>query len=160
MCAALDVPVMVHTGTSVFPRARNKYGDPMDLDDVIVDFPDLKLIVAHGGRPLWMNTAQFLLRHRESLFPQVPLLLTAIDSRLLPRAAMQPGDTAVATHVDLPRAFESLLRLRPDTRSIAIVLGNTPLERYWRQELERSTAPLALTRFQLREKRSNMGSLS
>lgn len=67
-CVEYDVPVMVHTGTSVFPRARNKYGDPMDLDDVIVDFPDLRLIIAHGGRPLWMNTALFLLRRSRKVY--------------------------------------------------------------------------------------------
>ncbi len=67
-CVEHDAPMMVHTGTSIFPRARNKYGDPIDLDDVIVDFPDLKLIVAHGGRPLWMDTALFLLRRSRNVY--------------------------------------------------------------------------------------------
>jgi uncharacterized protein len=66
-CIEYGVPVMFHTGTSIFPRARNKYGDPMDLDDVIVDFPELKVIVAHGGRPLWMDTALFLLRRSRNV---------------------------------------------------------------------------------------------
>jgi hypothetical protein len=61
-CIEYDVPVMVHTGTSIFPGARNKYGNPLDLDDVVVDFPELKLIIAHGGRPLWMDEALFVLR--------------------------------------------------------------------------------------------------
>src|SRR5206468_12163625 len=63
----LGVPVMVHTGTSIFPEARNKYGDPMALDDVAVDFPNLTLILAHGGRPLWMETAFFLLRRHANV---------------------------------------------------------------------------------------------
>ncbi len=67
-CIQYNVPVMFHTGTSIFPRARNKYGDPMDLDDVIVDFPELKVIVAHGGRPLWMDTALFLLRRSKNVY--------------------------------------------------------------------------------------------
>ncbi len=61
-CIEYDVPVMVHTGTSIFPGARNKYGNPLDLDDVVVDFPELRLIIAHGGRPLWMAEALFVLR--------------------------------------------------------------------------------------------------
>lgn len=61
-CIEYEVPVMIHTGTSIFPRARNKYGNPLDLDDVMVDFPELKLIIAHGGRPLWMDEAYFILR--------------------------------------------------------------------------------------------------
>lgn len=67
-CIEYDAPVMVHTGTSVFPRARNKYGRPLDLDDVIVDFPELKIILAHGGRPLWMDEAFFILRRSRNVY--------------------------------------------------------------------------------------------
>ncbi|HEX6533745.1 MAG TPA: amidohydrolase family protein [Gemmatimonadaceae bacterium] len=64
-CERLGLPVLVHTGTSIFPGARCKYGHPMELDDVAVDFPDLRLVMAHGGRPLWMREAFFILRrHR------------------------------------------------------------------------------------------------
>lgn len=62
------VAVIIHTGTSIFPRARVKYGDPIYLDDVAVDFPQLKLIMAHGGRPVWMETAMFLLRRHENIY--------------------------------------------------------------------------------------------
>ena len=55
-------PVMVHTGTSVFPGARNRFADPMAVDDVAVDFPDLRIVLAHAGRPLYMSTAVFLAR--------------------------------------------------------------------------------------------------
>jgi len=58
----------VHTGTSVFPDARNKYGDPMYVDDVAVDFPRLKILLAHGGRPLWMDTAFFLVRRHPNVY--------------------------------------------------------------------------------------------
>ena len=49
---ANGIPVMFHTGTSIFPGARNKYGDPIYLDDVAVDFPKLKILLAHGGLSL------------------------------------------------------------------------------------------------------------
>ena len=65
---ANGIPVMFHTGTSVFEGARNRYGDPMYLDDVAVDFPKLKILMAHGGRPLWMNTAFFLLRRHQNIY--------------------------------------------------------------------------------------------
>ncbi len=65
---ANGVPIMFHTGTSVFHGARNKYGDPIHLDDVAVDFPKLKILMAHGGRPLWMETAFFLLRRHPNVF--------------------------------------------------------------------------------------------
>lgn len=65
---ANGIPIMFHTGTSIFPGARNKYGDPMYLDDVAVDFPKLKILMAHGGRPLWMDTAFFLLRRHPNVY--------------------------------------------------------------------------------------------
>jgi uncharacterized protein len=65
---ANGIPVMFHTGTSIFPGARNKYGDPIYIDDVAVDFPKLKILLAHGGRPLWMDTAFFLVRRHSQVF--------------------------------------------------------------------------------------------
>jgi hypothetical protein len=65
---ANGMPIMFHTGTSIFPGARNKYGDPIYLDDVAVDFPKLKILMAHGGRPLWMNTAFFLIRRHANVY--------------------------------------------------------------------------------------------
>jgi predicted TIM-barrel fold metal-dependent hydrolase len=65
---ANGIPVMFHTGTSVFPGARNKYGDPMYVDDVAVDFPKLRILLAHGGRPLWMDTAFFLVRRHPNVY--------------------------------------------------------------------------------------------
>lgn len=66
-CESESIPVMIHTGTSIFPNARNKFGDPMDIDDVAVDFPKLQIVIAHAGRPLWMETAMFLVRRHPNL---------------------------------------------------------------------------------------------
>ncbi len=83
---ANGIPVMVHTGTSIFPAARNKYGDPIYLDDVAVDFPGLKILMAHGGRPLWMDTAFFLLRRHRNMYLDIsgipPKLLLSYFPRL------------------------------------------------------------------------------
>lgn len=68
------MPVMIHTGTSIFPGARNVYADPIYADDVAIDFPKLKIILAHGGRPLWMETAMFLVRRFENVFFDVSSL--------------------------------------------------------------------------------------
>jgi predicted TIM-barrel fold metal-dependent hydrolase len=76
---ANEIPVMVHTGTSIFPSARNKYGDPIHLDDVAMDFPRLKILMAHGGRPIWMSTAFFLLRRHRNMY----LDISGIPPRML-----------------------------------------------------------------------------
>jgi signal transduction histidine kinase len=98
--------------------------------------PDL--VVSSGG-----PAAQFLIRHRGDLFADVPILLTAFEARVVQRAALKPGDAAVASRLDLPSAFENILRVRPETRRIAVIVGDTPLERFWRKQLERDGASLA-----------------
>lgn len=65
------LPVMIHTGTSIFRGARSKHGDPMGIDDVAVDFPNLPLIIAHGGRPLWMKESVFLTRRHRNLYLEI-----------------------------------------------------------------------------------------
>lgn len=67
-CEEAKVPVMIHTGTSIFPGARSRLGDPMAVDDVAVDFPALPIVLAHGGRPLWTRTAFFLMRRHPNLW--------------------------------------------------------------------------------------------
>lgn len=62
------LPVTIHTGTSIFPGARSRLGNPMDVDDVAVDFPTLKILLAHGGRPLWMDEAFFVVRRHPNVF--------------------------------------------------------------------------------------------
>lgn len=106
---------------------RERFADPV---------PDLIVSVAAPA-------AQFLVRWRDAIFPGVPLTMTAVDARNVPRAALRPGDAVAATRIDLRRTFDALLRLLPDTRTIAVVLGITPLERYWRRQLQQDTAYLA-----------------
>jgi len=67
----LDIPVLLHIGSSIFTGARLKYGDPLYLDDVAVDFPDLKLLQAHSGRPFWYEKALALARIHENVFMEV-----------------------------------------------------------------------------------------
>ena len=85
-CEERGMPVTVHTGTSIFPGARCKYGRPMELDDVALDFPDLRIIMAHGGRPLWMDEAFFVLRRHQNMVLEIsgipPLKLLEYFPRL------------------------------------------------------------------------------
>jgi len=67
----LGIPVMLHTGSSVFQGARLKYGDPLFFDDVAIDFPALTLLMTHCGRGLWYNKAYFLSRLHKNLYMEV-----------------------------------------------------------------------------------------
>ncbi len=67
----LDIPVLIHTGSSVFKGSRMKYGDPLDLDDVAVDFSRLNLVMAHAGRGFWYDRAFFLSKLHPNVYLEV-----------------------------------------------------------------------------------------
>jgi len=43
----------------------------MLCDDLCIDFPDLVVILAHGGRPLWMHEAFFLVRRHKNMYMDI-----------------------------------------------------------------------------------------
>jgi len=67
----LQIPVMFHTGSSVFKGSRLKYGDPLYLDDVAVDFPDLPIVIVHSGRGFWYDRAFFLARLHANVYMEL-----------------------------------------------------------------------------------------
>src|SRR5262245_23473708 len=54
------VPLVVHCGTSSFPGSMNELADPVHLRPVVRDFPDLEVVLAHGGRGWWYDAAAFM----------------------------------------------------------------------------------------------------
>ncbi len=67
-CEKAGIPVMFHTGTSIFPGADSALSEPLAVDAVAVDFPKLTIILAHAGRPLHMEEAVFMARRHPNLF--------------------------------------------------------------------------------------------
>ncbi len=67
----LGIPVMIHTGSSIFKGARLKYGDPLYMDDVAVDFPDLTLLMVHSGRGFWYDRAYFLAKLHANMYMEI-----------------------------------------------------------------------------------------
>lgn len=113
------IPVMVHTGTSIFPGARNKFGDPMYVDDVAVDFPKLKILLAHGGRPLWMDTAFFLVRRHPNVFLDISGIPPKSLLKYFPRLEEIAGKTLFGTDWPGPGVPEIELNLN-DFRALPL----------------------------------------
>ncbi|MCL2121774.1 MAG: amidohydrolase family protein [Clostridiales bacterium] len=67
----LGIPVLIHTGSSVFPQSRIKYGNPIDVDDIAQDFPELVLVLAHSGRGVWYDEAFFMSRRHPHVFMEI-----------------------------------------------------------------------------------------
>jgi len=65
------LPVLVHTGSSIFQGSKIKYAEPIHLDEVAADFPNVVLVMAHGGRGFWYDQAFFLSRIHPNLYLEV-----------------------------------------------------------------------------------------
>jgi uncharacterized protein len=65
------LPVIVHCGTSTFSGSVNAYADPVLLDPVFRDFPDLVVVLAHGGRGWWYQQAAFLALMKPNVWLEV-----------------------------------------------------------------------------------------
>jgi signal transduction histidine kinase len=97
--------------------------------------PDL--VVAFGA-----PGGAFVQRHRKDLFNATPTILTAIEQRRVQQNALTENDTVVSVHQQVPVIFGNILQLLPDTKTIAVVIGNSPNERFWIGELLRELEPL------------------
>jgi len=131
---ANGIPVMIHTGTSVFPGARNKYGDPIYVDDVAVDFPKLRILLAHGGRPLWMDTAFFLIRRHQNVYLDISGIPPKRLLEYFPRLSEIASKTLFGTDwpgpgvPDIKQNLEEFHALPLSGDMQARILGGTAME--------------------------------
>ncbi len=69
LCAERGVPVIVHTGGSIFPGSRPDAGDPRLMSQAVADFPGVQFVLAHGGRgPWYADAARMALDHANVWF--------------------------------------------------------------------------------------------
>jgi predicted TIM-barrel fold metal-dependent hydrolase len=62
-CVELGLPLTVNTGIPG-PPAPGACQDPIHLDRVCLDFPELVLVMAHGADPWWGVAIRLLLKYR------------------------------------------------------------------------------------------------
>jgi len=117
-CAELGVPVVFHCGTSTFPGAVNRYGDPALIDEVLQQVPGLKVVLTHGGRGWWYDAAAFLALARENVWIELsglpPKRLAAYYARYEPRRLARkfifgsdwPGVPGIATNARAIAKFD------------------------------------------------------
>ncbi len=98
----------------------------------------IDLVVAIGG-----PAASFVGQHRESLFTSAKVLVTGLDERVARDVPAAPGLVVVSIRLDPVAIVANMLRVLPETTRLAVVLGDSPLERLWRALLERELAPFA-----------------
>jgi signal transduction histidine kinase len=73
--------------------------------------------------------ATFVRRYRQQLFPSTPALYAGLDQRRVP--PLTENDAVVAVALDPAGTVESILRVLPKTTSVAVVIGSSPIEKFW-----------------------------
>jgi signal transduction histidine kinase len=104
--------------------------------------PDL--IVAIGA-----PAARFVQQHRTVQFPTTPMLLAAVEVRRVDQSLLSEKDALVGVRKDYVALFKNILRLLPETKTIAIIIGNSPNERFWAGEQKRILGPLLENKVEL-----------
>jgi ABC-type uncharacterized transport system substrate-binding protein len=87
--------------------------------------------------------ARFIQRHRRDLFPSTPVIFAALDARAIKDATLTANDTIVAVSIDLNAVIENILRTLPNTTTLAVVIGDAPIERFWVNEFLQAFHPFA-----------------
>jgi signal transduction histidine kinase len=97
----------------------------------------LDLIVGIGA-----PAAGFIQRHRPQLFATTPMVFTAVDQRRVQYSDLTANDAVVAVRIDYLGAIKNILQLLPDTKHVAVVVGTSPIEQFWREEIAKEVKPL------------------
>ena len=66
-----DMVVMFHTGTSIYRGSRQRFSEPLRIDDPAVDHPDLQIVMAHSGRRLWYEQAFFMAERHDNVWMEL-----------------------------------------------------------------------------------------
>jgi signal transduction histidine kinase len=84
---------------------------------------------------------RFIQKHREQLFASVPAVYMGVDQRRISRIVLTKNDSLVVSDIDFNLIVESILKLLPNTNRIVVILGNSPNERYWSEQIRAELRP-------------------
>ena len=128
-CEELRIPVAINVGIPG-PRVRSKCQDPVLLEDVLIDFPDLIVIGAHMGHPYEALLIQYMLK-----WPNLYLSTTAYLAKYMDHALVKFMNTSRGLgrvlfgsdhpFLPLPRALEEARALPLSDQAMDAFLGGT-----------------------------------
>ena len=94
-CEEMGLPVAINVGVPG-PLVRSRCQDPVLLEDVLIDFPDLVVIGAHMGHPYEGLLIQYMMK-----WPNLYLSTTAYSAKYM--------DPALVRFMDSSRGIEKVL---------------------------------------------------
>lgn len=86
---------------------------------------------------------EFVVRHRQELFPSAPLVYGSVSPATLGRAPAPPGMLGVEVEYDFAGTILQALRWHPGARRLIIVTGSSSRDRAWEDRLRREAPALS-----------------
>lgn len=76
-----DMPVMFHTGDTFNPKGKLRFSHPINIDDVAVDNPGMKIVICHIGNP-WIRDCMEIVYKNKNVYADISgLVLGDFKSR-------------------------------------------------------------------------------
>ena len=121
-----------------------RYAQP-DMEEAFADLLAKRLVswqpdlVVPTGAP----AGQFVAKYRDRLFTGTPVIYSWVNKQTLPPDALTNNATFIGQSFDLKDLVEDILQLDPETNNVVVILGATPLERYWTTRYQKAFEPFA-----------------
>jgi hypothetical protein len=64
ICIEYSKPVMIHTGDTFASNAKIRFAHPLNIDDVAVENPELKIVICHLGNPWTVDCQEVLFKNK------------------------------------------------------------------------------------------------
>jgi PAS domain S-box-containing protein len=88
--------------------------------------PDLVMTLGSAAFP-------FIVKHRDILFPGVPIVFTSVSSRYYAANRPPPGVTGITSEFDLAKTLFLAEQLQPEARRLVVIAGSGEADRRWQR---------------------------
>ena len=71
------------------------------------------------------------------------MVLTGLAQRRVQYSLLTANDAVVPLQIDYVAAMNNVLKVLPDTKNVMVIVGTSPIERFWRDEIRKDVKPFA-----------------
>ena len=133
-------PVVIHETTVDAGQPDNLFDENLFIAHLRDRFrgsePD---VVVTFGPP----ASRFYVAHRAQLFADKPYVMAAVEARVAAMSALGPGDAAVTSSIAFTQLVDHILELMPESRTLAVIVGDSAIERFWAEQIRQELARFA-----------------
>jgi signal transduction histidine kinase len=71
------------------------------------------------------------------------MVFTAVEQRRVQYSNLTANDAVVAVRINYLAAIENILQVLPNTKEVMVVVGTSPIEKFWKEAIAKEVEPLA-----------------